>query len=58
MLKRLHLLMIKLTSVKGLAFALATVFRFQEKLDCQWWAAFALIIIGWRAFEKVFSRKN
>ena len=58
MLGRLRELAIKLISIKGVAFILATVFHFQGKLAAELWALFAVIIMGWRAFEKIFGKNK
>lgn len=57
-LDRLLDLVVKLVSVKGVAFTLATIFRFRGELDTNWWAVFTLMLIGWRAFEKVFVQRK
>lgn len=52
-LTRLKELIIKLMSVKGAAAIIATILMFQGKLDAWWWGVFMLLLIGYRAIEKV-----
>ena len=57
-LTRLHLLLVKLTSVKGLAFGFATAFFIMGKIDASMWSVFTVVLLGWRAFEKIFGPKK
>lgn len=52
-LTRLKELIIKLISVKGAAAIIATILMFQGKLNSWWWGVFMLLLIGYRAIEKV-----
>lgn len=55
--ERVHLLIVKMISVKGLVFCLATVFLIYEMIDqTTWWLAVTAIIAG-RAVEKA-NRAN
>lgn len=58
MLGRLYELAIKLISVKGLAFGFATAFMFLGWLEAYWWVVLTLLLIGTRAFEKVFDHRE
>lgn len=56
MLKRLKLLAIKLISVKGIIFILATVFMFMGKIDSVYWGLASLAFVSFRTFEKAIDK--
>jgi hypothetical protein len=56
-LERIHSLIVKLISVKGVAFITATVFFSLNMIDASWWSIFTVVLLGWRAFEKIFGPK-
>ena len=55
---RLYELIKKLISVKGVAFVSATIFFSLGKIDPSWWVVFTAVLLGWRAFEKIFGPKR
>jgi hypothetical protein len=52
-LDRLIQLGSKLVSIKGLAWVCATIFKVCGDLDTYWWVVFTLLLIGYRALEKI-----
>ena len=53
--KRLVLLLVKFTSVKGVVFIISTVLLALGKIDAYWWSAFAAGFIGARFLEKLIG---
>jgi hypothetical protein len=55
-LERLRLLIIKLISIKGTVFILATVLKFMGIINDWIWFAFGTAVISIRAFEKLIGK--
>ena len=55
-LERIKLLMIKMISVKGLVFTLATILKFCNILDSVIWFFVAVLIVSTRMFEKLIDK--
>lgn len=49
---RLRILVIKLISIKGIAFMVASVALIRGTIDSSWWVAITGLVIGTRAAEK------
>ena len=56
--KRLNALIIKLISVKGLVFFVATWLKLNDRIDSTTWMLTSGIIIGGRAIEKIKTMNN
>lgn len=57
-IRRLGNLIIKLISVKGLVFFVATWLKLSDRIDSTTWMLTAGIIIGGRAIEKIKTMNN
>jgi hypothetical protein len=56
--KRLYDLLIKMISVKGSVFVIASVLMFQNKIDAITWGFFAAGFVGLRTLEKFIQLKK
>ena len=57
-LNRFYLLIIKMISVKGLVFVVASMLMFRGNLDAITWGFFAAGFVGLRTLEKFINRGN
>jgi len=55
---RIYDLIIKMISVKGLVFVIASVLRFRGDIDAITWGFFAAGFVGLRTLEKFINRGN
>lgn len=55
-LTRLHLLILKLISVKGMVFFIGTWMLFVGRIDATVWWLTAAVVIGGRALEKATAK--
>ena len=55
--KRILDLVIKLISVKGLVFGVATILKFNNLLDSWIWLLCAVAILSFRTFEKILVKE-
>jgi len=55
-LNRMYEVIIKMTSVKGLTFIVATVLLFLGRIDATVWWLTAAVVIGGRALEKATAK--
>lgn len=53
---RLHLLILKLISVKGLVFFIGTWMLYEGRVDATVWWLTAAVVIGGRALEKATAK--